>query len=156
MRKFCRGGGKYSLLWCAQDKKASSGQILPFAELCVAEHVSGVFLERFPRPLERKLLTLFRAAKIPIVLLGGEPSPVGFPCDLAGINYIEGARRRRVDFSSREARGDPNLLAHGELFGDVAVRLMFQRLSYSPKHPPAEVYIDLPKLKASKKGKVKL
>ena len=112
--------------------------------MCVAEHVSGVSLERFPRPLERKLLTLFRAAKIPIVLLGGEPSPVGFPCDLAGINYIEGARRRRVDFSSREARGDPNLLAHGELFGDVAVRLMFQRLSYSPKHPPAEVYLDLP------------
>ena len=37
------------------------------------------------------------------------------------------------------ARRDCTLLPHGELFGDVAVRLLLQRLSYGPKHPPAEV-----------------
>ena len=41
------------------------------------------------------------------------------------------------------------LITHGELFGDVALRLMLQRLSYSSKHPPAEVYIDLPKVRKS-------
>ena len=30
--------------------------------------------------------------------------------------------------------------------------LALQRLSYGPKHPPAEVYLDLPKPKPIKKG----
>ena len=97
--------------------------------------------------LTRELLTLFRDAKIPVVLLGGEVPPVGCPCDSVGINYLAHGRRIRVNFSSPTARRDFNLLSHGELFGDVAVRLMLQRLSYSPKHPPAEVYLDLPKPK---------
>ena len=102
--------------------------------------------------LNREVLSLFRDAKIPVVLLGGEVPPVGFPCDSVGINYLAHGRRTRVNFSSPTARHDFNLLSHGELFGDVAVRLMLQRLSYGPKHPPAEVYLDLPKPKTNRKG----
>ena len=102
--------------------------------------------------LTRELLSLFRDAKIPVVLLGGEVPPVGCPCDSVGINYLAHGRRTRVNFSSPTARRDFNLLSHGELFGDVAVRLMLQRLSYGPKHPPAEVYLDLPKPKTNTKG----
>lgn len=51
-------------------------------------------------------------------------------------------------------------IPHGELFGDVAIRLMLQRLSYGPKHPPAEVYLDLPRSKqlnnnSTRKGALK-
>ena len=123
--------------------------------MCVAEKVAGVFLERLKPTLDRELLTLFRAAKIPVVLLGGEPPPAGFPCDLAGINYIAHGRRTHVDLSSSAAKRDDSLIAHGELFGDVAIRLMLQRLSYGPKHPPAEVYLDLPKPKPLKKETIR-
>ena len=116
-------------------------------------HVAGVFFQttRDGR-LTRELLTLFRDAKIPVVLLGGEVPPAGLPCDSVGINYLAHGRRTRVNFSSPTARRDFNLLSHGELFGDVAVRLMLQRLSYGPKHPPAEVYLDLPRPKPEKKA----
>ena len=162
------GGGVYSLLWCASrhDSPATGGprsiaatdgtepvrlrtsQIRAFARMCVEAHVAGVFFQttRDGR-LTRELLTLFRDAKIPVVLLGGEVPPVGCPCDSVGINYLAHGRRIRVNFSSPTARRDFNLLSHGELFGDVAVRLMLQRLSYGPKHPPAEVYLDLPRPK---------
>ena len=46
-------------------------------------------------------------------------------------------------------------IPHGELFGDVAIRLMLQRLSYGPKHPPAEVYLDLTRLCSMTNGKRK-
>ena len=95
--------------------------------------------------LTRELLALFRDSKIPVVLLGGEVPPTGFPCDSVGVNYLAHGRRTRVNLSSPTARHDFNLLSHGELFGDVAIRLMLQRLQYGPKHPPAEVYLDLPK-----------
>ena len=124
--------------------------------MCVEGHVAGVFFQttRDGR-LTRELLTLFRDAKIPVVLLGGEVPPAGLPCDSVGINYLAHGRRARVNFSSPTARRDFNLLSHGELFGDVAVRLMLLRLTYGPKHPPAEVYLDLPKpraLSAAKRG----
>ena len=102
--------------------------------------------------LNREVLSLFRDAKIPVVLLGGEVPPVGFPCDSVGINYLAHGRRTRVNFSSPTARHDFNLLSHGELFGDVAVRLMLQRLTYTSKHPPAEVFLDLPRPKPIVKG----
>ena len=114
--------------------------------MCVEAHVAGVFFQttRDGR-LTRELFTLFRDAKIPVVLLGGEVPPAGLPCDSVGVNYLAHGRHTRVNFSSSTARRDFNLLSLGELFGDVAVRLMLQRLSYGPKHPPAEVYLDLPK-----------
>ncbi len=118
--------------------------------MCIAERVAGVFLERLKPALDRELLTLFREAKIPVVLLGGEPPPAGFPCDLAGINYLSNTRRTRVNLSSSAASGDYSLICHGELFGDVAVRLMLQRLQYGPKHPSAEVYIDILKPKTNR------
>ena len=31
----------------------------------------------------------------------------------------------------------------GELLGDVALRLMLQRIAY-PEHPPCELYLDIP------------
>ena len=144
------GGGKYSLLW-ANTPLRRAADVLSFANMCVAEKVAGVFLERLKPTLDRELLTLLRAAKIPVVLLGGKPPPAGFPCDLAGINYIAHGRRTCVDLSSTAAKRDDCLIAHGELFGDVAVRLMLQRLQYGPKRPPAEVYLDLPKQKLNKK-----
>ena len=124
--------------------------------MCADSHVAGVFFQstRDGR-LTRELLTLFRDAKIPVVLLGGEVPPVGFPCDSVGMNYLAHGRRTRVNFSSPTARHDGNVLAHGELFGDVAVRLMLQRLTYTSKHPPAEVFLDLPRPKAIRKGTVK-
>lgn len=128
--------------------------------MCAASGAAGVFLQRTrDASLNRELLTLFRASRIPVVLLGGAPPPAGLPCDLVGMNYISASGRRRgVDLSSPAARRDASLLRHGELLGDVAVRLMLQRLSYSPRHPPAEVYLDLPcplqdkKHRSQKKG----
>jgi len=116
--------------------------------MCVEAHVAGVFFQttRDGR-LTRELLTLFRDAKIPVVLLGGEVPPAGLPCDSVGVNYLAHGRHTRVNFSSPTARRDFNLLSLGELFGDVSVRLMLQRLSYGPKLPPAEVYLDLPRPK---------
>lgn len=123
--------------------------------MCVNEKVSGMFLERLKPALALELLTMFRDARIPVVLLGGEPPPAGFFCDIAGINYLSRTRRTRVNFASPVARSDNRLLCHAELFGDVAVRLMLQRLAYSAKHPPAEVYIDILKPKPDRKGKAK-
>ena len=124
--------------------------------MCVESRVAGVFFQRTrDGRLTRELLALFRDSKIPVVLLGGEVPPTGFPCDSVGVNYLAHGRRTRVNLSSPTARHDFNLLSHGELFGDVAVRLMLQRLSYTSKHPPAEVFLDLPKpraLSAAKRG----
>ena len=118
--------------------------------MCVESRVAGVFFQRTrDGRLTRELLALFRDSKIPVVLLGGEVPPTGFPCDSVGVNYLAHGRRTRVNLSSPTARHDFNLLSHGELFGDVAIRLMLQRLSYGPKHPPAEVYLDLPKPSAA-------
>ena len=121
--------------------------------MCAGSHVAGVFFARVrDGRLNREVLSLFRAAKIPVVLLGGESPSLDLPCDLVGMNYLAHGRRTRVNYSSPTARRDGNVLAHGELFGDVAVRLMLQRLSYTSKHPPAEVFLDLPKPKPIVKG----
>ena len=42
-----------------------------------------------------------------------------------------------------QERKNPSLIAHGELLGDVALRLMLQRIAY-PEHPPCELYLDIP------------
>ena len=118
-------------------------------QMCVDAKVAGVFFSRTrDANLTCEILSLFKAAQIPVVLLGGD-MPSGFTCDLVGINYLANSRRTRVNLLSPAAYNDSTLIAHGELFGDVALRLMLQRLSYSSKHPPAEVYIDLPKVRKS-------
>ena len=118
--------------------------------MCVDSHVAGVFFARVrDGRLNREILSLFRTAKIPVVLLGGESPSLDLPCDLVGMNYLAHGRRTRVNFSSPTARRDFSLLSHGELFGDVAVRLMLQRLTYTAKHPPAEVFLDLPRPSAA-------
>ncbi len=149
------GRGNYSLLWAnAPLKKAA--QLRSYAKLCIESRVAGVFFARVRNGrLNREVLSLFRAAKIPVVLLGGESPSLDLPCDLVGMNYIAHGRRTRINFSSPTARSDGNVLAHGELFGDVAVRLMLQRLTYTSKHPPAEVFLDLPKPKTVMKGTAK-
>ena len=142
-------GGQYSLLWASKPLNTKSS-IKAFAQMCVDAKVAGVFFCRTrDANLTCEILSLFKAAQIPVVLLGGD-MPSGFPCDLAGINYLANGRRTRVNLLSPAVYNDSMLIAHGELFGDVALRLMLQRLSYSPKHPSAEVYIDLPKPKARK------
>ena len=121
--------------------------------MCVDSCVAGVFFARVRDcRLNREVLRLFRAAKIPVVLLGGKSPSLDLPCDLVGMNYIANGRRMQINISSPMARSDGNVLAHGELFGDVAVRLMLQRLTYTAKHPPAEVFLDLPKPKTIMKG----
>ena len=144
------GGGVYSLLWASEPLRTKSS-IKAFAQMCVDAKVAGVFFSRTrDANLTCEILSLFKAAQIPVVLLGGD-MPSGFPCDLAGINYLANGRRTRVNLLSPAAYNDSTLITHGELFGDVALRLMLQRLSYSSKHPSAEVYIDLPKPKAKRK-----
>ena len=123
-------------------------------------HVAGVIFQPVEfladsDAINERIVSRLGAAKIPVVLLGGEVPPAGFPCDSVGINYLAHGRRTRVNLSSPTARHDFNLLSHGELFGDVAIRLMLQRLSYGPKHPPAEVYLDLPRLGSMTNGKRK-
>ena len=44
---------------------------------------------------------------------------------------------------------DPN---QSSSYNNSANCLMLQRLSYGPKHPPAEVYLDLPKPKPLMEG----
>ena len=153
--RIIRGGGNYSLLWANAPLKTAE-QLRSFAKMCADSHVAGVFFARVRNGrLNREVLSLFRAAKIPVVLLGGESPSLDLPCDLVGMNYLAHGRRTRINFSSPTARSDGNVLAHGELFGDVAVRLMLQRLTYTSKHPPAEVFLDLPKpraLSAAKRG----
>ena len=124
--------------------------------MCAGSHVAGVFFARVRNGrLNREVLSLFRAAKIPVVLLGGDSPSLDLPCDLVGMNYIANGKRTRIDLSSLKARIDGNVLAHGELFGDVAVRLMLQRLTYTSKHPPAEVFLVLPRPKPILKGTAK-
>ena len=70
--------------------------------------------------------------------------------------YIAGGRRTPILFTSSAAKRNPSLIAHGELLGDVALRLMLQRIAY-PEHPPCELYLDIPAVslnspKPSKKG----
>ena len=121
--------------------------------MCVESRVAGAFFARVrDSRLNREVLRIFRGAKIPVVLLGGESPSLDLPCDLVGMNYIAKGKRTRIDLSSLKARIDGSVFAHGELFGDVAVRLMLQRLFYSVKHPPAEVFLDLPKPKTFRKG----
>ena len=144
-------GGKYSLLWATGALKTSA-QILSFAGMCVDSKVAGVFFRRTKdAKLTREVMALFKAAKIPVVLLGGGLPPAGFAYDIVGINYIVRAGRKPVDIASAAVCRDVNLLNHGELFGDVALRLMLQRLQYGTKHPPAEVFLDLPKPSVQKK-----
>ena len=150
--RIIRGGGNYSLLWANTPLKTAE-QLRDFAKMCAGSHLAGVFFARVRNGrLNREVLSLFRAAKIPVVLLGGESPSLDLPCDLVGMNYIAHGRRTRINFSSPTARSDGNVLAHGELFGDVAVRLMLQRLTYTSKHPPAEVFLDLPRPKPIVKG----
>ena len=67
---------------------------------------------------------------------------------LAATNITEnvtlaGGRRTPILFTSTAARRNSSLIAHGELLGDVALRLMLQRIAY-PDHPPCELYLDIP------------
>ena len=76
--------------------------------------------------------------------------------DVVKIPFANG-RRTPILFTSSAAKRNPSLIAHGELLGDVALRLMLQRIAH-PDHPPCELYLDIPSepaktLRRSKKGK---
>ena len=134
----CGGGGNYSLLW-------SSGDILSFVSLCVAEKIAGVFFEplKGKAKLNGSLIARFRAAKIPVILIGGDAASKRTMCDILGVNTLANGRRTPILFTSSAAKRNPSLIAHGELLGDVALRLMLQRIAY-PEHPPCELYLDIP------------
>ena len=131
------GGGDYSLLW-------ASGDILSFVSLCVAEKIAGVFFEplKGKAKLNGSLIARFRAAKIPIILIGGDAASKRTMCDILGVNTLANGRRTPILFTSPAAKRNPSLIAHGELLGDVALRLMLQRIAY-PQHPPCELYLDI-------------
>ena len=102
------------------------------ARLCVEERVVGVFFRPLSstagRKATEKVLALFREAKIPVVLIDGDATklPEGTGCDLVG---AKGYRSPTAEIAA--------------LLGDIAFRLMLQRLTY-PSHPPAEVLLDPP------------
>ena len=64
-------------------------------------------------------------------------------CDILGVNTLANGRRTPILFTSPAAKRNSSLTAHGELLGDVALRLMLQRIAY-PEHPPCELYLDIP------------
>ena len=132
------GGGDYSLLW-------ASGDILSFVSLCVAEKIAGVFFEPLKgrAKLNGAVIAQFRAAKIPVILIGGDAASKRTMCDILGVNTLANGRRTPILFTSPAAKRNPSLIAHGELLGDVALRLMLQRIAY-PEHPPCELYLDIP------------
>ena len=134
----CGGGGNYSLLW-------ASGDILSFSDLCVAEKIAGVFFEplKGKAKLNGAVIAQFRAAKIPVILIGGDAASKRTMCDILGVNTLANGRRTPILFTSPAAKRNPSLIAHGELLGDVALRLMLQRIAY-PEHPPCELYLDIP------------
>jgi len=134
-------GGGLAFLW---GSPSFPGGIEGFAELSVAESVSGVFLVPFKGRGDptAKLIARFNAAHIPIVLIGGKvPNRKELVCDLLGVNIVSGSKRTCLDFASAAATRSATLRAHGELIGDVALRLMLQRFDY-PEHPPCELYLD--------------
>jgi len=143
-RAKCHGGGgaTYALLW---GSPSFPGGVEGFAELAVGESVAGVFLVPFKGRADRtaNLIARFNAAHIPVVLMGGEvPKRKGLVSDLMGVNLLSSGKRVRVDLASATSKRSPTLLAHGELIGDVALRLMLQRFAF-PEHPPCELYLDL-------------
>ena len=127
------GGGEYSLL----ISDLGTGTAVPsaaerLADLCLVERVTGVFFR--PPPTKQgqrttsKILSQFREAKIPVILIDGDASllPEGTGCDIVAAKGYPDA--------------SPEIAA---LLGDIAFRLMLQRLTY-PAHPPAEVLLDPP------------
>ena len=140
------GGGAYSLLW-------ASGDILSFVALCVAEKIAGVFFEplKGKTKLNGAVISNFRAAKIPVLLIGGDAASKRTMCDILGVNTLAGGRRTPILFTSTAARRNSSLIAHGELLGDVALRLMLQRIAH-PQHPPCELYLDIPGDRVSRRG----
>ena len=145
-------GGDYALLW-------ASGDILSFSDLCVAEKIAGVFLEplKGKAKLNGAVIARFRSAKIPVILIGGDAASKRTMCDIFGVNTLANGRRTPILFTSPAAKRNPSLIAHGELLGDVALRLMLQRIAY-PQHPPCELYLDIPgedKSYRKRKGQIK-
>ena len=107
--------------------------------------------------LNGEVIARFRSVKIPVILIGGDAASKRTMCDILGVNTLANGRRTPILFTSPAAKRNPSLIANGELLGDVALRLMLQRIAY-PEHPPCELYLDIPgepakTLRRSKKGK---
>ena len=126
-------GCDYSLL----ISDLGSGAAVPraaerLADLCLAERVAGVFFRPLPtkqgQKATEKILAQFREAKVPVILIDGDASklPERTGCDIVAAKGYPDAT--------------PDIAA---LLGDIAFRLMLQRLTY-PAHPPAEVLLDPP------------
>ena len=103
------------------------------------------------------MISRFREAKVPVILIGGDAASKRTMCDILGVNFLANGRRVPVPFATSAAKKSSSLLAHGELLGDVALRLMLQRIAY-PEHPPCELYLDIPgedKSYRKRKGQIK-
>lgn len=132
-RSVKKTGGGYSLLTsnlCNGAKAVIAAERL--GDLYIGERVAGVFLRPLPAAQGKKamlhLIELLRAAGIPVVVLDGDAAklPQGTGCDLVG---AKGYGRKSLDVAP--------------LLGDIAFRLMLQRLA-NPSHPPAEVLLGPP------------
>lgn len=129
------GGGEFSVLTADLGRKAPAIATAAerLADLCVLEHATGVFLRPLPAgrgnaAAQDRILARFRAARIPVVIVDGDAAklPEGTGCDLVGAKGYSTAS-----------------LEIAALLGDIAFRLLQQRLHYGA-HPPAEVILDPP------------
>lgn len=133
-RSVKKTGGGYSLLTSdlGDGTKAVIAAAERLGDLYIGERVAGVFLRPLPAAQGKKatlhLIELLRAAGIPVVVLDGDAAklPQGTGCDLVG---AKGYGKKSLDVAP--------------LLGDIAFRLMLQRLA-NPSHPPAEVLLDPP------------
>lgn len=127
------GGGDYSLL----ISDIGTGTSVPrsaerLAELCLNKRVTGLFFRplvtKAGRAATQRILESFRLVRIPVALINGDISeiPEHTGCDIVAAKGYSNAT--------------PEVAA---LLGDIAFRLMLQRLAY-PSHPPAEVLLDPP------------
>lgn len=102
------------------------------AELCLNKRVAGLFFRplttKAGRAANKRILESFRRARIPVALINGDIAeiPEHTGCDIVAAKGYSNAT--------------PEVAA---LLGDIAFRLMLQRLAY-PSHPPAEVLLDPP------------
>ena len=102
--------------------------------------------------MKPQTLTVFIAFAALTATAGWVMNPISWTYDEDSRTLTtDGTSSFAIADASLAAKRNPSLIAHGELLGDVALRLMLQRIAY-PHHPPCELYLDIPGDKVSRRG----